>query len=445
MMRSSRITTLFAVATPLGRGACPVLVSLLLHSTGFGLLFYGLRQPPRIQVRPVHEPYVARVLNLSRSDPERAQRIDTGVVYAGSRAFGGMAAAVLRAPQTLVQPDAPAADHLLAQVPPIPDIVMWSAEHTPSPIVSARPQPAIGGELRPSLVMPNRALDLADLAVAPTVSVIETPQIASSRTAPLLESAPGPALQIRETEAQSQEKSSSASIVSRSDLQIRKPIVIPLANAAPVTISSEPLVLGSSEKSATGAGMGSGTEADSSGAGEVPGTPNQTEAGLHAASQAGADSGGEPSVTHIRMPKNGQFGVVVVGSSLAEEYPETVAIWSGKLVYTVYLHVGLSKSWTLQFALPRVAEASSATRPEPPWPYEIARPDPAELPPWAMTIHGFINVAGRFERLAVVSPTDFPQAKGVLDTLRQWQFRAARQNGQVAEVEVLLLIPEENE
>jgi hypothetical protein len=111
----------------------------------------------------------------------------------------------------------------------------------------------------------------------------------------------------------------------------------------------------------------------------------------------------------------------------------------------VYLHVGLSKSWILQYALPRVDEASSATRPEAPWPYEIVRPDLARFSSDAIMVHGFIKETGRFEQLAVVYPAGFSQATSVLDTLRLWQFRAARKNGQLAEVEVLLVIPEENE
>jgi hypothetical protein len=61
----------------------------------------------------------------------------------------------------------------------------------------------------------------------------------------------------------------------------------------------------------------------------------------------------------------------------------------------------------------------------------------------ALIVHGFINLAGRFEKLAMVFPTGFAQAKFVINALQQWQFRPARQNGQIAAVEVLLIIPEE--
>ena len=57
-------------------------------------------------------------------------------------------------------------------------------------------------------------------------------------------------------------------------------------------------------------------------------------------------------------------------------------------------------------------------------------------------VHGFVNAAGRFEKLAIAFPTEFAQTKFVLSALEQWRFRPARQNGQLAAVEVLLIIPE---
>jgi hypothetical protein len=47
--------------------------------------------------------------------------------------------------------------------------------------------------------------------------------------------------------------------------------------------------------------------------------------------------------------------------------------------------------------------------------------------------------------LAVVFPPEFAQAQFVLNSLSQWQFRPATQNGQDIKVEVLLIIPEEQE
>jgi hypothetical protein len=143
----------------------------------------------------------------------------------------------------------------------------------------------------------------------------------------------------------------------------------------------------------------------------------------------------------------GRFGAVVVGSSLEERYPETAEIWSGRLAYTVYLPVGLAKSWILQFSLSRAdnaAAAGSITHIDAPWPYSIVRPNisPGAIEADALMVHGYVDQAGHLDKLAVVFPPKFPQKDFVLNALKQWQFRPAKQNGKVVSVEVLLIIPE---
>jgi hypothetical protein len=125
-------------------------------------------------------------------------------------------------------------------------------------------------------------------------------------------------------------------------------------------------------------------------------------------------------------------------------------VWSDRVAYTVYLHVGLAKSWILQYSLPRSNEAEdggNVTRLEAPWPYNIVRPNiaPDSLNADALLVHGFVTEAGKFESLGVAFPPDFQQAQFVLDALNQWQFRAAAKNGRAQRVEVLLIIPEEPE
>ena len=126
------------------------------------------------------------------------------------------------------------------------------------------------------------------------------------------------------------------------------------------------------------------------------------------------------------------------------------SVWSGRLAYTVYLPVGLAKSWILQYALPRAGDAAAAgniTHIEAPWPYNIVRPNitPGAIDADALMVSGFVNQAGRFEAMAIVFPPQFAEAQFVLSTLAQWQFRPATQNGQNVKVEVLLIIPEEQE
>jgi len=228
---------------------------------------------------------------------------------------------------------------------------------------------------------------------------------------------------------------------------------------------------GRGKAAATGAGQGSGgagvkpklakavpKEAQQgSGSKAVKPAPNKAEANLNGAkiwpaqgSGSGSGSGSQSSPDHIRLPVNGQFSSVVVGTSLGQKYPEAAEVWSGRLAYTVYLHVGLAKSWLLQYSLPRsddAPEAGSIARLEAPWPYNIVRPniDPDTLNADALLVHGFVNQAGRFEALAIAFPPEFAQARFVLDALAQWQFRPATQNGQNVKVEVLLIIPEESQ
>jgi len=120
--------------------------------------------------------------------------------------------------------------------------------------------------------------------------------------------------------------------------------------------------------------------------------------------------------------------MVVVGSSLAEDYPETVHLWSADWRTTVYLHVGAAKNWILQYSLPGAQEAASAgsfSRPDAPWPYDITRPSiDADSNTDAIMVHGFVNTAGRFEQLAVVFPTELAETKFLLHALQQWRFQA---------------------
>ena len=80
---------------------------------------------------------------------------------------------------------------------------------------------------------------------------------------------------------------------------------------------------------------------------------------------------------------------------------------------------------------------------EAPWPYEIVRPnlDLTDMDADALILHGFVNKDGHFEKLEVAFPDQFMQAGMVLNVLNQWQFRPAKQNGQMTPVEVLLIIP----
>jgi hypothetical protein len=336
--------------------------------------------------------------------------------------------------------------------------VMWSPDNSSSKrIVPPPPQSATVADVLPSLAPPNREPDLADLQISATVSVAETPDIPPSTTAPLVIRGPELVKQLPETAAKPVEQPTPARVVSVSHVQVRGPVEIPLANASFQALASEQQTLGRAGKT-----LGEGSddfpdkEREDTFATVPPvdqdnpnvGPGKTSPPGSQSASEPGTGPDGKPSVDRITLPKNGQFGVVVVGSSLAEEYPETVEIWHSRLVYTVYLHVGLVKSWILQYSVPHPeddAELGSITRPEAPWPYEIDRPHLAagDYNSDSIIVHGFVNLAGRFEHLAIVFPPNFAQAEFLLTTLRRWQFRPALQNKKLAAVEILLIIPEE--
>jgi hypothetical protein len=510
MMRSSGIVTLFTVQPPPRRGPSAFLVSLLVHGVAFGLLFLGLRRAPHLEDRSVIQRYTVRLLDPPKLEPQKPQSARGGITYSGSQndslapAPGGSPAALSYvppqvaplhpAPQTLVQPDAPP-DLQLAHVVPIPVVVMWSPDNTPlKKIVPPPPQEPTAADVLPAIIKPNREPELADLKISATPFRTQAPTLPPSTTSPLVVRRPEPIKQIPVTSSVKSEQPTPARVMSLSDIQSREPVMIALANQTAQSISSESLTLGLPEKS-SGAGGSGNPASKQNGIGAGEGASNQTgkQNGTGAAANSGAHGekagpgsgsiarsggntgpdpgsgsgagtgstvssgaiagsgiGGEPSVTRITLPKDGQYGVVVVGSSLAEQYPETVEIWRGRLVYTVYLHVGLSKNWILQYSVPRTegaAATTSVTRPEAPWPYDILRPDllPEDFNSDAIMVHGFINLAGAFERLAVVFPPDFTQAKFLLNALKLWHFRPASQAGQIAAVEVLLIIPEATE
>jgi hypothetical protein len=478
VMRSSRTITLFADPPPLPRGRSSFLVSILLHGVALGLLALGLRHASRATDQSLAQRYTVRILNLRRTEPKMRWSAQSGAAHPATQAVaravspGGQPAApstprqlaqLVPAPQTLVQPDLPPNLTLPKEIP-IPLVLMWSAENSPArKIVPPPPREATAANVRPSLDAPNHELKVADLKISPSVFATDTPSLPPSTSSPLSVRGPELAKRVPETASQSAGQPTPARVMSLSELRLSDgPIAIPLANETAPASSSGALAPGrgegtsvsgsgnpSSKEGGIGPGQNSGDQGDKADA-HGPAGQNGAKTGSNDGSDAGSGSGSEPAVARITLPKDGHFGVVVVGSSLAEEYPETVGIWSGRLAYTVYLHVGLAKSWILQYSLPRSAEADaagSATRPDAPWPYLIVRPHLAagDSNADAIMVHGFVNAGGRFEHLAVVFPPQCAQTKFLLSSLEQWQFRPAMQQAQMTAVEVLLIIPDAQE
>jgi hypothetical protein len=423
---------------------------------------------------------------------------------AGSPSVTRQVPRLLPARQTLVQPDVPK-NVVLPDKTPIPLVVLWSANKVPvTRMVPPLPQMPAVSTVQPSLETPLPEEKLADLKLSSTAFTHPVPMPPPSTTSPIVVHGPEETKKAPETTSKQTEKPTPARVVSLSDVRVPEgKVAVPVANQSAAKSppgSLVPGVLQNPTASGTGdSASKNGQAASGKGAGDHPGAKDDKAAGNngagHGADQAktsgNSDSGqksstsssapsgsgnnssapgqvaaqtgtvagaegsafgsgsnaGQPGAVHISLPRDGQFGAVIVGGASADKYPETAELWSGRLASTVYLHVGLRKSWILQYALPRLAPAAltGTSHLDAPWPFEIVRPnlDTADLDSDALILHGFVNKDGRFEKLEVVFPPQFTQAPMVVNVLKEWQFRPARQDGNFVPVEVLLIIPDE--
>jgi hypothetical protein len=466
-----------------------------MHGAVIGVVALAILYGP--QTRVVTERYAVRHLELHTPEPQTRASAGSGIRYPGPHpkaktpAPGGKQtaqAAALRqtaqgAPgeQTLVQPKIKNPFTLAKEIP-IPTLMIWAPEKTEvKTIVPPKPAPPTASEVKPSLEAPNEEVNLADLGISASELASPKQPILASTTSPIVVHGPERTQLPPATTSDSAAQPTPTAVMSLSDMRMANgTVTLPPAN---VTVSkSSPGALapgqgkdtaqtgnGNSAAKAGGAGAGQGAgdkgeKTKDSGAngkqtGAQAGTAKGTEAGNKNGAKSepaqGADSGSgkglgqgnHPEYAVIKLPKDGEFGAVVVGSSLQDKYPETAELWRGRPAYTAYVHVGLARSWILQYSISRADEAAAGgnvTHIEAPWPYNIVRPNiaPGAIDADALMIHGFVNQAGRFEQLAVAFPPEFAQAKFVLDTLAKWEFRPATQGGQNVRVEVLLVIPE---
>lgn len=475
-MRSSRITTIFSEVPAAGNGPSGLLVSAGVHVFLFSALISGLRTTVRERDVAEVRQYSVRTLKLNRAEPQRRRAASKEVSReavrdaikeiaersASPQASAAAAApdllpAKLHAPQTLLQPDL-TKPVVMTQALPIPTVVIWTAENTPVKVIVAAPAREVtSARVLPSLNPPNHELKPADLKLSASAFDVKTPMLPPSTTSPVAINIAIPTTSVPVTSSTVVGQPTSAMVMSISDLrQNEGTVVLPGANQSAGRALSGSLGTGTTAKVMNGSGKavtdesGKGTAATAGEriASEGSGMTGSklSDGALQGAEGDGSGSGSELGLTRIDLPKDGRFGTVVVGSSLAEEYPESVGVWNSRLAYTVYLHVGLSKNWILQYALPQdAAKGGSVARPEAPWPFTIVRPQSptSDLNADAIMIHGIVNVLGRFDAVSVVFPVEFAEKKLLLSALQQWRFRPARQNGQLTPVEVLLIIPEE--
>jgi hypothetical protein len=476
-MKYPSTITLFMEPMPPSRRPSAFVVSAVTHVVVITAAALGVFHVPTVSVHYPKERFTLRMVKLQNADDQKRAANNGSAYYPDHKALaqtpspGGapsvartapmQAVQHLHAPQTLVQPDLPP-DLLLNNKIPVPQILLWSAKNQPTPKIVLAPvlHPMVANA-KPVIEKPNKEQHVADMKFASMPTLKETAVKLASTTSPVVLKAPELAKQsVPQMASTSTEAPTQARVLSISDVHMNSgAIPLPRVNETASSAATGPLTgAAAAEHSQVGSGKANAVDG-TSGNGAGSGSAGKTMAGANTSakstaggqgqgmSDSGSDRGNRPSYDHVKLPRDGVFGVVVVGSAIAEQYPETAEMWSGRLASTVYVHVGLAKSWILQYSLPRTTDAAglSLARVEAPWPYDIARPTLGEgdLDADALMVHGYVNKDGRFDNLSVVFPPQFARAKFVLDALNQWQFRPAMQNRQPTSVEILLVIPDE--
>jgi len=473
-MRSSPMITLFSDRPEPGRNPYYFLLSILVHGAAFGLIILGLASKPIVNSPSLAQRYEVRHIDLHTLEPQLQRDVSSGIEQLRRHSVqhqlppGGSSTAqppvmrqvvmAPRGPQTLLQPDIPK-PVVLAQEIPVPTVVIWDGKKSSAKkLVPPQPEKPAVADVQPSTQLPNEEQKLDNIALASTDLVTALQLFVPSTTSPVVVRGPEQAPPTPITTAAGSAQHTHASVMSLSDLGMKNgDVTLPPVNESASSNAPGALSAGQPQDSALSGQGNSDGKPGGMGAGQGSGdagSPQDSAAATQGADGAsgltGSGNGNQLSSAHISLPKDGQFGAVVVGSTLDEKYPETAPVWSGRLSYTVYLPVGLSKSWILQYSLSRADNAAAAgniSHIEAPWPYNIVRPNitPGAIDADALMVHGFINQAGRFEALAILFPPQFAEAQFVLDELAKWQFRPATQNGQIVAVEVLLIIPDEPE
>ncbi len=466
--------TLFSDRPEPARNPYNFLFSILAHGATVGLIFWGVASKPVVKSPSLAQHYEVRHIDLHTLEPKLQRDVNSGIEKLRQHAVQHQlppresstarppvmrqVALAPRGPQTLLQPDIPK-PVVLAQEIPVPTVVIWNGKKSASKdLAPPLPEKPAVADVQPSTQLPNDEPNLDNIALASTDLSTALQPFVSSTTTPVVVHGPEPAPPTPVTTAEGSAQPTTASVMSLSDLGMKAgDLTLPPVNESASSYAPGALSAGQPQDSALAGQANPAAKPGDMGAVQGPreaGTPQDsaltTQGAEGASGLTGSGHGNQLSTTQISLPKDGQFGAVVVGSSLDEKYPETAHIWGDRLSYTVFLHVGLSKSWILQYSLSRTDSAAAAgniAHIEAPWPYNIVRPNisPGAIDADALMVHGNINQDGRFETLAVLFPPQFTETQFVLDSLAKWQFRPATQNGQDVAVEVLLIIPDEQE
>jgi hypothetical protein len=449
MTRSSATLSIFAEPCVSASRPPSFGFSIGAHVAAVGLVYFACTHAPRVLDPALSSHYSVRQVELHSANlnlpdfprlpslaaqtstypsPELLRRFSPGLSPDLAEAMQSFLGATAGR-QTLMQPEF--RRHLSFTEPvPLPTMMIWTAAVSAhQKIVPPLPQPATSASVTPSIELPNQEVKLAAVAIASTDLPSRKEAMGAGTTSPVETRSARPLEMPPATLSEALEQATPAAVLSISDVRMSEGAVfLPPVNDV-----------------AKGGGRGFADGGKDSGA-------NAKGSSRSGAEREEVDDlaidGRRLLTEHIVLPRDGKFSVVVVGNSVAEDYPDMPNLWANRMAYTAFLHVGLKKNWILQYSLTRAAEAADAgrvARLESPWPYDITRPGllSRDLNADALMVHGVLNQAGRLESLAIAFPSNFRYASFVLHALRQWQFRPARQNGQPTAVEVLLIIPEE--
>ena len=467
LVMPSRDIMLFATLPPQGQGPGTFLGSILVHALAAAVVWFSFVYKPPV-TRVIEDHLTVRQLDLRSPSEQAAARIAYPKGHPDKSALAGQkqeapplprpAIKAQPGPQTLIQADL-LNPVTLPQMIPVPQVVIWSPSKTTTKnIVPPLPEKPTAADVLPVLERPNQELNLADVNMASSKLPSVKLPVAPSTTSPVTVHQPNQVQLPPASASQQSAPPTPAAILSLSDLRLKDgTAALPPVSEAPASKAQG--ALGTGQTPSTEAGKGApGAKPGENGAGlnaQAPGNhpgPSPAAGKLETASPApgsetAPDALGRLTSTPIALPKDGHFGSVIVNDAIEQQFPEMEGVWSGRMAYTAYLHVGLSKSWIMQYSLPANAEAAAGGTVSPleaPWPYNIVRPNlaPGSIDADALMVRGFVDQSGRFEDLSIVFPQPFSNAQFVLSTLKQWQFRPATQNGQAVRVEVLLIIPE---
>ena len=261
---------------------------------------------------------------------------------------------------------------------PVPQAIVWTAgEVAQRKIVPPKPQPPSAIHVKPRLNPPNHEMNPSDVALTSTPFVTQELMPAPSTTSPVNVNGQQPGAQLPVTASRSNGPLTPARVISTSDIKLQDgTAALPVINEIAQSDSAgSPLIgeLGAqstpgvdksdSREDGVGIGHGGNHSGDNGGGvivdnGSSRGNrPRRRFAGrgIHHRYRVRATQYRRRGDAHIVLPKDGQYGMVVVGASPEEDYPETADMWSGRLVYSVYLQTNTAQNWILQYSLPRVA------------------------------------------------------------------------------------------